>query len=544
MAITQSVSESYPPVLLHELPMRTALARPDQVALTVGNSAFSYAELTIALLSIGRGLLDIGMVRGARVAVFLEKRFEFVVGSFGVAAAGGVLVPVNPLLKPAQVLHILQDSGAQILLTSAVRLDGLLPLLSGCSVLQHVVLCENTAPTCGAPFKTHAWSDVLSAPARSLPQVLETDVAAIFYTSGSTGQPKGVVLSHRNLVAGATSVASYLHNRPDDTLLAVLPLSFDAGFSQLTTAFLVGARVVLLNHLLPRDVLLAMVKERVTGLTAVPALYMQLAALNWPADAAQHLRYWACTGGRMPRATLDRLRQVAPAAQPFLMYGLTEAFRSTFLPPSEVDRRPDSIGKAIPNADIRVLRPDGTECAVDEPGELVHRGPLVALGYWRRPEETALRFRELPDGLRSTAEEGGRAEIAVFSGDTVRRDAEGFLYFVARRDEMIKTSGYRVSPTEVEEAIHASGLVNEVLAVGVPHAVLGQVILVAAVAARDEDTDGLLAHCKSNLPAYMVPVGVHWHAQALPRNANGKLDRARWKAGGESAAGKKNNETL
>ena len=544
MAITQSVSESYPPVLLHELPMRTALARPDQVALTVGNSAFSYAELTIALLSIGRGLLDIGMVRGARVAVFLEKRFEFVVGSFGVAAAGGVLVPVNPLLKPAQVLHILQDSGAQILLTSAVRLDGLLPLLSGCSVLQHVVLCENTAPTCGAPFKTHAWSDVLSAPARSLPQVLETDVAAIFYTSGSTGQPKGVVLSHRNLVAGATSVASYLHNRPDDTLLAVLPLSFDAGFSQLTTAFLVGARVVLLNHLLPRDVLLAMVKERVTGLTAVPALYMQLAALNWPADAAQHLRYWACTGGRMPRATLDRLRQVAPDAQPFLMYGLTEAFRSTFLPPSEVDRRPDSIGKAIPNADIRVLRPDGTECAVDEPGELVHRGPLVALGYWRRPEETALRFREVPDGLRSTAEEGGRAEIAVFSGDTVRRDAEGFLYFVARRDEMIKTSGYRVSPTEVEEAIHASGLVNEVLAVGVPHAVLGQVILVAAVAARDEDTDGLLAHCKSNLPAYMVPAGVHWHAQALPRNANGKLDRARWKAEWEQAAGKNNDETL
>jgi acyl-CoA ligase (AMP-forming) (exosortase A-associated) len=420
----------------------------------------------------------------------------------------------------------------------------LLPALSACPSLKHVVCCDDLTGLQPEAFDVHAWSDVLAGTPRLLPQGLETDVAAIFYTSGSTGQPKGVVLSHRNLVAGATSVASYLHNRPDDTLLAVLPLSFDAGFSQLTTAFLVGARVVLLNHLLPRDVLLAMVKERVTGLTAVPALYMQLAALNWPADAAQHLRYWACTGGRMPRATLDRLRQVAPDAQPFLMYGLTEAFRSTFLPPSEVDRRPDSIGKAIPNADIRVVRPDGTECAVDEPGELVHRGPLVALGYWRRPEETALRFRELPDGLRSTAEEGGRAEIAVFSGDTVRRDAEGFLYFVARRDEMIKTSGYRVSPTEVEEAIHASGLVNEVLAVGVPHAVLGQVILVAAVAARDEDTDGLLAHCKSNLPAYMVPAGVHWHAQALPRNANGKLDRARWKAEWEQAAGKNSDETL
>ncbi len=524
--------------------MRVAIARPDQVALTVADIGYSYAELTEALLSIGRGLLGLRVSRGARVAVFLEKRFEFVVASFGVAAAGAVVVPVNPLLKPAQVLHILQDAGAQVLITSAVRLDGLLPLLHGCTGLQHVVLCEDAVPNCDASFKLHAWADLLSESARPLPQVLETDVAAIFYTSGSTGLPKGVVLSHRNMVAGATSVASYLHNRPDDTLLAVLPLSFDAGFSQLTTAFLVGARVVLLNHLLPRDVLTAMSKERVTGLTAVPALFMQLAALNWPAEATQHLRYWACTGGRLPRATLDRLRQVAPAALPFLMYGLTEAFRSTYLPPSEVDRRPDSIGKAIPNADILVLRPDGSECEVDEPGELVHRGPLVALGYWRRPEDTALRFRSLPKELRTTGDEGRPAEVAVFSGDTVRRDAEGFLYFVARRDEMIKTSGYRVSPTEVEEAVHASGLVQEVLAVGVPHEVLGQVIVVAAVAAaQGEDTAALLAHCKSTMPAYMVPAEVHWCAQILPRNANGKLDRARWKAQWERAAGKTSDET-
>ena len=542
--MARSIKESYPPVLLHELPMRVATVRPDRVAVTAGKIGHSYAALSRALVSIGHGLLCLGLKPGSRVAVFLEKRFEFVVASFGVSTAGGVVVPVNPLLKPAQVLHILRDAGVQVLITSEIRLNGLLPLLHNCSELQHVVLCEDAAPAHVASFMLHAWADLLNSPARPLPQVIETDVAAIFYTSGSTGQPKGVVLSHRNMVAGATSVASYLHNQPDDTLLAVLPLSFDAGFSQLTTAFLTGARVVLLNHLLPRDVLSAMAKERVTGLTAVPALFMQLAALDWPASATQHLRYWACTGGRMPRATLDRLRQVAPAALPFLMYGLTEAFRSTFLPPTEVERRPDSIGKAIPNADIRVLRPDGTECDVDEPGELVHRGPLVALGYWRRPEETAVRFRVFPEGLRTTAREGGRAEIAVFSGDTVRPDAEGFLYFVARQDEMIKTSGYRVSPTEVEEAIHASGLVNEVLAVGVPHAVLGQVILVAAVAARVEDTAGLLAHCRSVLPAYMVPAGVYWHAQALPRNANGKLDRARWKADWEQATGKNNDETL
>lgn len=544
MPTERDFSESYPPVLLHELPLRAAASWPDREALTAGAVRFSYGELGDAVSGLASGLLHLGLTRASRVAVFLEKRVEAVATSFAVSAAGGVLVPVNPLLKAAQVVHILQDAGVQVLVTSASRLNALWPALSECPSLQHVVLCDGVDVPQDAQFKLHAWADVLAAPRQVLPCGLETDVAAIFYTSGSTGQPKGVVLSHRNMVAGATSVASYLHNRSDDTLLAVLPLSFDAGFSQLTTAFLVGARVVLLNYLLPRDVLTAVSKERVTGLTAVPALFMQLAALNWPTDASQHLRYWACTGGRMPRATLDRMRQMAPAAQPFLMYGLTEAFRSTYLPPSEVDLRPDSIGKAIPNADIRVLRPDGTECDVDEPGELVHRGPLVALGYWRRQEETALRFRALPDGLRPGGDEIARTEIAVFSGDTVRRDADGFLYFVARRDEMIKTSGYRVSPTEVEEAVYASGLVHEVLAVGVPHAMLGQVILVAAVAAKAEDTAALLAHCKSTLPAYMVPAGVHWHAQALPRNANGKLDRARWKADWESAAGKKNDETL
>lgn len=535
--------------MLHELLGRAAACWPERVALTSGAQSVPYAELQALTQRCAASLLAVQMPRGARVAVFLEKRVETVVASFAVPAAGGVLVPVNPLLKAAQVAHIMQDAGAEVLVTSVARLAALLPVLADGPALRHVVLCDADEAALSAHpvpvgLRLHTWKAWNAAATVPLPAVLETDVAAIFYTSGSTGRPKGVVLSHRNLVAGATSVAGYLNNTGNDTLLAALPLSFDAGFSQLTTAFLVGARVVLLNYLLPRDVLQAMARERVTGLTAVPPLYMQLAALDWPPEATKHLRYWANTGGRMPRATLEQLRQRAPSALPLLMYGLTEAFRSTFLPPSEVDRRPDSIGKAIPNADIRVLRPDGTECAVDEPGELVHRGPLVALGYWRRPEETALRFRELPDGLRSTAEEGDRAEIAVFSGDTVRRDAEGFLYFVARRDEMIKTSGYRVSPTEVEEAIHASGLVNEVLAVGVPHAVLGQVILVAAVAARDQDTAALLAHCKSNLPAYMVPASVHWHAQALPRNANGKLDRARWKAEWEQAAGKNNDETL
>jgi acyl-CoA ligase (AMP-forming) (exosortase A-associated) len=486
--------------------------------------------------------MSLGLGAGERVAVFLEKRVEAVVASFAAPAAGGVLVPVNPLLKPAQVVHILQDSGARVLVTSASRLAQLGAALAECPTLRHVVVCDAATTLASSGVVVHAWSELPPTPSVPLPTRLESDVAAIFYTSGSTGRPKGVVLSHRNMVAGAISVAGYLNNRASDTLLAALPLSFDAGFSQLTTAFLTGARVVLLNYLLPRDVLQAMAKEQVTGLTAVPPLYMQLAALDWPAEATRSLRYWANTGGRMPRATLERLRESVPRAKPFLMYGLTEAFRSSYLPPAEVDRRPDSMGRAIPNVHIHVLRDDGTECGTDEPGELVHRGPLVALGYWNRPDETAQRFRPLPAALVAGREGLAAAEMAVFSGDMVRRDADGFLYFVGRRDEMIKTSGYRVSPTEVEEAVHASGLVREVLAVGVAHETLGQVIHVAAVPVNAADTAALLAHCRAQMPGYMVPTAVHWSQEPLPRNPNGKLDRPRWKADWERSLQSPHNQ--
>ena len=527
-----------PPVLLHELPARAAACWPARAALTVGGQHLAYADLFSQVERCAASLLALGLARGARVAVYLEKRVEAVVASFAAPAAGGVLVPVNPLLKATQVAHILQDAGVAVLVTSAPRLAALAPVLAACPELRHVVVCDDLAPTAPGTWPVglglHAWHNIPAHPPAEWPTVLESDVAVIFYTSGSTGQPKGVVLTHRNLVAGASSVAGYLHNQADDTLLAALPLSFDAGFSQLTTAFLVGARVVLLNYLLPRDVLQAMVRERVTGLTAVPPLYIQLAGLEWPDGVTQHLRYWANTGGRMPRATLERLRHLVPGAQPYLMYGLTEAFRSTYLPPAEVDRRPDSIGRAIPNAEVRVLREDGSECAVDEPGELVHRGPLVALGYWNRPEETARRFKPWPSALLPAGGDWLAPERAVYSGDTVRRDAEGFLYFVGRRDEMMKTSGYRVSPTEVEEALYASGLVAEALVYAVPDEVLGSAICAAVLASRnasghtDEDSAAVLAHCREHLPAFMLPKALNWVDQPLPRSPNGKLDRQRW----------------
>jgi acyl-CoA synthetase (AMP-forming)/AMP-acid ligase II len=249
--------------------------------------------------------------------------------------------------------------------------------------------------------------------------------------------------------------------------------------------------------------------------------------LAWPGAISAHLRYIANTGGRMPRETLMRLRTQLPNTKPFLMYGLTEAFRSTYLPPSEVDRRPDSIGKAIPNAEILVLRPDGSPCGAGEPGELVPRGALVGMGYWNDPEKTADRYKPLPVGAGGRESGMVLPEMAVFSGDTVRMDEEGFLYFVGRTDEMIKTSGNRVSPTEVEEALYATNLVGEAAAFGVDHPVLGQAIVVVATPpdGRDLDADALLAECRSRLPAYMVPTQVDVRRGTLPRNPNGKIDR-------------------
>lgn len=518
-------------VLLHELIALSAQRTPAAIALRHGDESLDYQTLHAAVEGFAAGILELGVQRAERIAIYLEKRFETVIASFGAPAAGAVFVPVNPLLKAEQVGFILRDCDVRVLVTSAQRLALLRDSLGACPALRHVVVVDEAVPPAtAAPDGIPAvpWQSLVEAAPRRGHRVIDADMAAILYTSGSTGRPKGVVLSHRNLVAGAKSVASYLENSAADTLLAALPLSFDAGFSQLTTAFHCGARVVLLNYLLPRDVLKAMARERVTGITAVPPLYIQLTQLPWPDAIGQHLRYFANTGGRMPRETLGLLRQRVPRSRPFLMYGLTEAFRSTYLPPDEVDRRPDSIGKAIPNAEILVLRDDGTPCGVDEPGELVHRGALVGMGYWNDAEKTAERYRLLPVG--SPGREAGLQlpEYAVFSGDTVRRDADGFLYFIGRRDEMIKTSGYRVSPTEVEEIVYATRLVGECIAFGVDHDVLGQAIRIIATPPVDGsalDLPALLSQCRARMPAYMVPAGIDVVSGPLPRNPNGKIDR-------------------
>ena len=509
--------------LIHDLIFAAAGRTPDAEALSYDNQRMSYAMLAGAVAATAEGLRACGLSRGERVAVYLEKRSETVIALFAAAAAGGVMVPVNPVLKPEQVAYILIDCNVRILVTSLERLKLLQAVLPLCHDLHTVIVVDakDNFPVV-AGLTIFGWQAISALQKEySAAGVIDSDMAAIIYTSGSTGKPKGVVLSHRNLLAGAKSVAQYLQNRPDDRILTVLPLSFDYGLNQLTSAFYAGATNILMNYLLPRDIIRIVHDERITGLAAVPPLWIQLAQLDW--EKAPSLRYITNSGGAMPRATLNKLRSVLPATKIFLMYGFTEAFRSTFLAPEEIDRRPDSIGKAVPNAEVLVLREDGSPCAPGEPGELVQRGALVAMGYWNDAERTALCFKPLK------ARQAGLplAEIAAWSGDTARIDEEGFLYFIERRDEMIKTSGYRVSPTEVEEVIYAAEHVAEAIAIGIPHPVLGQAIAVIVTArnAVQPDVDALLRVCKQHLPAYMLPSHIELREGNLPRNPNGKIDR-------------------
>ncbi|MDH5545578.1 MAG: acyl-CoA ligase (AMP-forming), exosortase A system-associated [Gammaproteobacteria bacterium] len=510
--------------LLHQLILRSSNTTPNSTALQWKKEAMDYQTLAQTISQVASGLMGLGLSANERVAIYLPKQFEAVCSFFGTSMAGGVFVPVNPLLKSEQVGYILRDCNVRTLITSMDRLALLEETLEHCHDLQSVVLV-NTATKALPELKLQSvlrWEELIANGGNSrFHRRIDSDMVSILYTSGSTGKPKGVVLSHKNMVTGAKSVAEYLQNTAQDKLLAVLPFSFDYGFSQLSTAFHVGAEAVLMDYLLPRDVVKAVARYGITGLAGVPPLWNQLGALEWPQEAIDCLRYMTNSGGAMPKTTLASLRSNLPKSDFYLMYGLTEAFRSTYLPPSEIDKRPDSMGKAIPNAEVMVVREDGSPCAPGEPGELVHRGSLVSLGYWNDPEKTAERFKPTPSQVSGLV----LTELAVWSGDTVKMDEDGYLYFVGRKDDMIKSSGYRISPSEVEEIIYASGLTGENVALGIPHPILGQaVVIVATVKTDDASEETLLSHCKQHLPNFMVPIKIIFR-ELLPRNPNGKIDR-------------------
>lgn len=472
-------------------------------ALVLRDRTLDFAELreNVSLLA---GWLAATLDSGARVACWAAKGELTCLLPLAAARAGMVHVPINPLLKRAQVAHIVADSSATMLIGTGARLktleDGDLPI--GCELFEEA----------DALALARALGSRLP-PSQHDPQ----NLAAILYTSGSTGKPKGVMLSHANLWLGAVSVAHYLGMASDDVTLAVLPLSFDYGQNQLLSTWYASGSVVPLDYLFPRDVAKACARHGVTTLAAVPPLWVQLTEIEWPEAAVASMRRLTNSGGALTVDLVESMRSIFMKSSIFPMYGLTEAFRSTYLDPRLVESHPTSMGKAIPFAEILVINDNGELCTSGEEGELVHCGPLVAQGYWNDPERTRERFRPAP----SMSEYGG---VAVWSGDRVRQDADGLLYFVGRRDAMIKSAGNRISPQELESAAIATGLVVEAVALGVPDERLGQAIHLVVRASSGEAEEQLPKLLARELPNFMQPHVIHWR-DSLPLNPNGKLDR-------------------
>jgi acyl-CoA ligase (AMP-forming) (exosortase A-associated) len=482
------------------------------IALAGRFGSIDYATLEVMTGRLAAWILMQGFEPGSRIAAWLPKGRAAAILPLAIARAGHVYVPINPLLKRAQVAHILADSEAAMLISQSARLAS----LEAGDVPVDVALIEEDAIEAGLEEER---GDDLP------PSVLDHDaLVEILYTSGSTGRPKGVMLSHANLMIGARSVAHYLDLKPDDRTLAVLPLSFDYGQNQLFSSWWSGGCAVPLDYLMPRDVVKAVAAHQITTMAGVPPLWTQLVEAQWTDEARAHLRRITNSGGALTRPLIARLVQTFPEADIFAMYGLTEAFRSTYLPPALLAAHPTSIGRAIPDAEILIVRPDGSLAEDDEPGELVHAGPLVAQGYWRDAERTAERFKPAP----VSSAYGG---MAVWSGDSAVRDADGLLTFIGRDDAMIKSAGNRISPSEIEEAALAVSGVVEACALGRPDERLGQAIILFVrgdVALCETDAaalpDRLKASLRQALPNFMQPAELHVLAD-LPRNPNGKIDR-------------------
>jgi acyl-CoA synthetase (AMP-forming)/AMP-acid ligase II len=468
----------------------------------------TYDALRAHAAGVAEALVACGIRPGDRVAIFLERGAAAVAAYFGALVAGGIVTIINERLRPRQIEHVLQHASASALIsaaellvrqpraieTSAHLLDiGTVPLAGGCEPLP----------------------------------VRPGDLAQLIYTSGSTGLPKGVMLTHHAVRSAIDVVTSYLGLAPDDRIASLIPFSSVYGLNQLLCAARTGAVLVVERSPVPHQIAAELRAHETTVLATVPPLWLQL--LRVPAfrdERVPSLRVLQNAGGHLPVEAARRLRAAQPHAQLFLQYGMTETFRSTFLAPDEVDRHPHSIGRAIPGAEILVLRDDGTPCEVGEIGELVHRGPTVAAGYWNDPEATARVFRPHPcvqrAGDQGTAPD---AERVVFSGDLVRRDAEGLLYFVSRRDRVIKSLGFRIGPDEILDVLHASGEITEGVVTTEPDGQRGERIIACVVLAPEGSAHRLEAYCRVELPRHMQPTRIDV-LDEIPHLPGGKHDLA------------------
>ena len=496
---------------------------PGKVAIVDGKSEHTYEDLSRESDALAAALQDAGVAKGERVGILMDKYWEAIVAMLAATRIGAAFVNVNPMLKPPQVRYIAEDCDIRVMIGDSSKLDDMEP-----KTAERAFYRGEKPDSPGVSGELVDLAEVLHGGDKPKNvSVSEVDLATILYTSGSTGMPKGVSTSHRNFVSGAQIVSTYLENTSDDRILSALPLNFDAGLNQFTTSLRVGATLALLRSRLPGDLLKGLRRHEITGVTGVPPLWSLLlrGSKSIEEEPLTRLRYIANTGGRIPQANLDELRRLLEPSgtKIYLMYGLTEAFRSTYLPPEEIDRGTECIGKAIPDTQIMVINKQGEECAPGEVGELVHRGPTVAMGYWGKEEATRKAYRPNPLAPPELLD----VERVVYSGDQVRRDEEGFLYFVGREDAMIKSQGYRMSPEEIENLLIGSGLVHEACAFGVPDPNVGHQVM-AVVSLKnggDEDVlEEIREYTVKNGPPYMVPKEIIVRDE-LPKTPSGKIDR-------------------
>jgi acyl-CoA ligase (AMP-forming) (exosortase A-associated) len=512
------------PALVHHLIEQTAARLPDKVAVRHLGRETTYGELLEESRRMQAFLQEAGVRTGDRIGILLEKSVEQLTTMFAVSMAGCVFVFINPILRQEQIDYIVRDCDIRLIVTT-----GALARKNRLERPDALLYVDGDGP---GWFP--CWPRIRERfhPAPETARRIPDDTACLIYTSGSTGMPKGVVVPHRTVVEGAEIVSGYLGITESDRIVSVLPFNFDYGLNQATTSILHGATLVMHQFIFAKDLLNLLRDEEITGFAGMTPIWAKLFGGKHTLKAEMafpRLRYITNTGGKVPRIVVERIRAFFPDTRVFLMYGLTEAFRSTFLPPEEIERRPDSIGRAIPNVEILVINEKGEECAPGVPGELVHRGALITRGYWNDPEKTKQVFRRNP--LLNGQEHLN--ETVVYSGDLVRKDEDGFLFFISRRDEMIKTSGYRVSPTEVEEILVEIPGVSNAVVFG-RELESGDQGIIAVVETDTSDVRVLLSECRRRLPAYMVPHQINCEPE-FPKTANGKIDRSflksKWQGG-------------
>jgi amino acid adenylation domain-containing protein len=487
----------------------------NKTALITTGKRLTYADLDDLSDRLASALAVHGIARGDRVIVFMENLWEAAVAIFAVLKAGAVFSPVNPSTKTNKLTYLLNNCRARAVLTQAKLAGVTAGAIKDVSSVQFVAVAGKDRD---APPGTHDFETCLSE-SSSVPVPhggIDIDLAMLVYTSGSTGRPKGVMMTHRNIEAAASSIITYVRNSPDDIILNVLPIAFDYGLYQLIMAIKVGATLVLeKSFVFPHAIFEVVRKEQVTGFPVVPtmvALILQMKDLE--PSAFRSLRYITNTAAALPPAHITRLRTLFPSVRLYSMYGLTECKRCTWLPPEELDRRPTSVGIAIPNTEVFVVDDNGSPVPPGVVGELVVRGPHVMQGYWDDEPATnqALRPGSNP------------WERVLYTNDLFRQDAEGFLYFVGRKDDIIKTRGEKVAPKEVETVLYSCPGVAEAVVVGIPDPILGQSVQAIVVAERALTEQEIIRHCAAHLEDFMVPKAVIFRSN-LPRTDTGKVSR-------------------